>query len=66
MIRDFDEINKVLDEMAQDGTLEPMIEPIDDPSVQVDFWDWVDVLGIADEFVPEYMLDENGKTWIVQ
>lgn len=66
MIHDFDEINKVLDEMAQDGTIEPMIEPIDDPSLQVDFWDWADVLGIVDEFAPVYMMDENGEPWIVQ
>ena len=31
---------------------EHMIEPIDDPNMQVDFWDWADVIGIVDEFEP--------------
>lgn len=45
---DFDEINAILGAMADDH----IVEPIDDPSLQVDFWDWADVVGIVDEFVP--------------
>jgi len=45
---DFDEINAILGAMAD----EHMIEPIDDPNLCVDFWDWADVVGIVDEFVP--------------
>lgn len=45
---DFDEINAILGAMAD----EHMIEPIDDPSLKVDFWDWADVIGVVDEFCP--------------
>lgn len=50
---DFEEINLILDQMAQEGTIEPVVEPIDDPSVEVDFWDWADVVGCVDDFEPE-------------
>jgi hypothetical protein len=50
---DFEDINRILDEMAEEGILEPMVEPIDDPSVQTDFYDWADVIGIADEIEPD-------------
>jgi hypothetical protein len=53
MIHNFDEINAILDMMAQEGTIEPMVEPIDDPTVEVNFWDWADVVGAVDDFVPE-------------
>jgi hypothetical protein len=52
MLQDFDEINDILNAMADEGTLEPMIEPIDSPNEEVNFWDWADVVGIVDEFVP--------------
>jgi hypothetical protein len=45
----FDEINDILSEMVETG----MVEPIDDPSVEVNFWDWADVVGAVDDFVPE-------------
>ena len=45
-------INAILNQLADDGTLEPMIEPIDDPSNMTDFWDWAEVVGIVDEFAP--------------
>ena len=48
MIHDFDEVNRILAEMNDEG----MIEPIDDSSLEVNFWDWADVVGIVDEFVP--------------
>jgi hypothetical protein len=48
MIHDFDEINDILNAMVDDG----MVEPIDDPNVEVDFWDWADIVGVVDEFVP--------------
>jgi len=47
-----DDINDVLNQLADEGTLEPMIEPIDDPNNLTDFWDWADVVGIVDEFAP--------------
>ena len=48
-MNDFEAINDLLNEMVDEG----MVEPIDDPSLNVDFWDWADVVGVVDEFVPE-------------
>ena len=48
-MKNFDEINALLNQMVDKG----MVEPIDDPSYNVDFWDWADVVGVVDEFVPE-------------
>lgn len=45
---DFDEINAILGAMADDH----IVEPIDDPNLCVDFWDWADVVGVVDQFVP--------------
>ena len=45
---DFDDINRILSEMTDSG----MVEPIDDPSIQTDFYDWADVVGISDEIEP--------------
>ena len=36
--------------MLCDMANERMVEPIDDPSIQVDFWDWAETIGIVDEF----------------
>ena len=44
----FDEINDILNDMAEAGIVEPMVEPIDDPSMEVNFWDWADVVGAVD------------------
>jgi hypothetical protein len=52
MINSFDDVNRILAELADQGTLEPMVEPIDDPNAEVNFWDWADVIGIVDELVP--------------
>lgn len=54
---DFDEINRILSDMAEDGILEPMIEPIDDPNIQTDFYDWAEVVGITDEIEPFAIFD---------
>lgn len=53
MLNDFDAVNRLLDEMAEAGILEPMVEPIDDPSIQTDFYDWADVVGVTDEIEPD-------------
>jgi hypothetical protein len=50
---DFEEVNRILDEMAEQGIIEPMVEPIDDPSIQTDFYDWAEVVGISDEIEPD-------------
>lgn len=47
-----DAINAILNQLADEGTIEPMVEPIDDPNNLTDFWDWADVVGIVDEFAP--------------
>ena len=49
MLNDFDDVNRILAEMVDDG----MIEPIDDPSIQTDFYDWAEVVGISDEIEPD-------------
>ncbi|NBR62315.1 MAG: hypothetical protein EBT86_11925 [Actinobacteria bacterium] len=48
MLNDFEDINRILDEMTDEG----IIEPIDDPSIQTDFYDWADVVGVLDEVEP--------------
>ena len=58
-------INALLNDLADREILEPMVEPIDDPSIEVNFWDWADVVGIVDEFEPQEMVDENGEVWYV-
>lgn len=49
MLHDFDEINEILNAMVD----EHLVEPIDDPNIQTDFWDWADIVGVVDEFTPE-------------
>jgi hypothetical protein len=56
LLDDTDTINALLAQLADDGTVEPMVEPIDDPSNLTDFWDWAEVVGVVDEFAP---LDER-------
>jgi hypothetical protein len=51
--------------MADEGMIEPMVEPIDDPNVEVNFWDWADVVGVVKEFEPQELVDENGEVWYV-
>jgi hypothetical protein len=53
MLNDLDEANSQLSYLAEKGIIEPMVEPIDDPSLEVNYWDWAEVLGIVDNMVPE-------------
>lgn len=53
MFNDFDDVNRILAELADADILEPMVEPIDDPSFEVNYWDWAEVVGVVDELVPE-------------
>lgn len=50
---DFDDVNEILSALADADIVEPMVEPIDDPNVEMNFWDWADVVGVVDEFVPD-------------
>ena len=43
-----DEINQLL---AESSTYDSIL-PWDDPSEELDFWDWADMLGLVDDFVP--------------
>lgn len=52
LLCDTDTINAILDQIAAEGTVEPMVEPIDDPNEEINFWDWADIVGIVDELVP--------------
>jgi len=63
---DFEDINAILAGMADEGILEPMVEPIDDPGLEVNFWDWAEIVGCVDDFAPVEMMDENGEMWIVE
>lgn len=49
MLNDFDEVNGVLADLAEQG----IIEPIDDPSLEINYWDWAEVIGIVDNLIPE-------------
>ena len=49
MLNDFEDINLILSEMRDEG----IVEPIDDTTIQTDFYDWADVVGIADEIEPD-------------
>ena len=53
MFNDFEDVNRILAELAEQGTLEPMVEPIDDPNLEVNYWDWADVIGVVDDLIPE-------------
>jgi hypothetical protein len=61
MLMNLDDVNRLLSEMRDEG----MVEPIDDSTLNVDFWDWADVIGIVDEFEPQEMVDESGEVWYV-
>ena len=53
MLNNFDEVNSILAGLAEQGIVEPMVEPIDDPNLEINYWDWAEVLGIVDNVVPE-------------
>jgi hypothetical protein len=50
----YDFANDLLNDLAALGMIsDPMVEPIDDPSYNVDFLDYADVVGIdIDDYVP--------------
>ena len=65
MLNDFEDVNRILDEMANDGTIEPIDENDCHPL------DWAEVVGIVDEIFDEIypeakeMVDDNGILWYV-
>jgi len=50
----YDLANDLLNDLAALGMIsDPMVEPIDDPSYNVDFYDYADVVGIdIDDYIP--------------
>jgi hypothetical protein len=48
MLNSFDDVNRILAELRDEG----LVEPIDDPAVHIDFWEWADIIGVVDDLVP--------------
>jgi hypothetical protein len=71
MLNNFDDVNGILADLAEQDILEPMVEPIDEPTCHP--MDWAEVTGLADEmadevypeddFEPVHMIDERGAMW---
>ena len=55
---DFEDVNRVLAEMADAGIVEPMVEPIDENDCHP--LDWAEVVGCADDIFEEIYLDTMG------
>ncbi len=54
MLYDFEEVNAILADLAAKDAIEPMVEPVDDPAVLCDFYDWAEIVGVdVDEWIPE-------------
>jgi hypothetical protein len=51
MLNDFDDVNAILADLAEQGILEPMVEPIDEPNCHP--MDWAEVTGLADVLLEE-------------
>ncbi len=49
--KDIDYANAMLAELAEQGILEPMVEPIDEPNCHP--MDWAEVTGLADVLLEE-------------
>jgi len=64
-LEDMNTVNAFLAQLAEDGTIEPVVEPIDDPDCNP--FDYAEVTGLWDEMYPEpeEMVDENGQVWYV-
>ena len=69
MLNDFETVNAILAQLADDGTIEPMAEPIDASDCHP--MDWAEVVGIADEVFDEMyphaelMVDNEGNSWYI-
>ncbi len=57
-----EEVNAFLDQLAVEGTLEPMAEPIDDSTCHP--LDWAEVVGIVDEVFDEIYPEAKMKTMV--
>jgi hypothetical protein len=63
MLNDFESVNRILAELADEGILEPMVEPIDE--IDADPFDYAEVTGLWDEMYPEPIeaIDNDGNPW---
>jgi hypothetical protein len=60
MLNDFESVNRILAELADENILEPMVEPIDDPNC--DPFDYAEVTGLWEEMYPE-PIDADDLVW---
>lgn len=51
MLNDFEDVNAILSQLADDGILEPMAEPCDCDDVHP--LDWAEAVGLFDEIASE-------------
>lgn len=56
----FEDINKILSELAEQNIVEPMVEPIDEADCGP--FDYAEVTGLWEEMYPE-PLDANDLVW---
>ena len=58
MLNDFDDVNGILADLAEQGILEPMVEPIDEPTCHP--MDWAEVTGLADILIEDIYPESVG------
>ena len=58
MLNDFDDVNAILADLAEQGILEPMVEPIDEPTCHP--MDWAEVTGLADVLLEDIYPESVG------
>lgn len=75
MLNDIEDVNAILADLAEQRVLEPMVEPIDEPTCHP--MDWAEVTGLADELADEiypeadwfreecFHVDTNGIAWYI-
>jgi hypothetical protein len=54
---DFEDVNAVLAQLAANDAVEPMVEPIDEPTCHP--MDWAEVTGLADELADDIYPETN-------
>jgi hypothetical protein len=60
LLDDTDTINAILNQLADEGTVEPMVEPIDE--ADCDPFDYAEVTRLWEEMYPE-PIDANDLVW---
>jgi hypothetical protein len=54
---DFEDVNAILAQLAANDAVEPMVEPIDEPTCHP--MDWAEVTGLADELADDIYPEIN-------